>query len=246
MSFAYIDEIRRILSVVEVEERDNIQKTVDCLTEAIFDKRSIFIFGASHAGILAQELYFRAGGLVLVNPIFARSLMLDTSPVTLTSRMEQLVGYGDAIADTVPFASGDVLIVHSVSGRNPVGVELAMSAKRKGVTIIGLTNVRYSKDVSSRHPSGKRLFEVCDILLDNHGEKGDACVEIPQTGQKTGATSTVIGACILNTIVSEVALSLKSKGMETPPVFYSANVDGGEDKNRKVIEEFAGSIHYKY
>ncbi len=246
MSFAYLDEIRRLLDVVENQEKDNIQKAVDCLTNAILEKKSLFIFGASHAGILAEEVYYRAGGLVLMNPIFARSLMLDTQPVTFTSSMEQLVGYGTTIAETVPFKAGDVLIVHSVSGRNPVGIELAMAAKEKGVTVICLSNVSYSKDVTSRHPSGKRLFEVCDILLDNHGEKGDACIEIPGTGQKVAPTSTAVGVCIMNTIISEVVLNLKAKGMDTPPVFYSANIDGGAEKNKKVIEEFGASVHYRF
>ncbi len=246
MGFAYLDEIRRLLDVVEQQEKESIGQAVDCLTNAILEKKSIFVFGASHAGIMAEELYYRAGGLVLINPIFARSLMLDTQPITLTSSMEQLVGYGTTIAETVPFKAGDVLIIHSVSGRNPVGIELAIAAKEKGVTIIGLSNVSYSKDVTSRHPSGKRLFEVCDILLDNHGEKGDACIEIPGTGQKVAPTSTAVGVCILNTIVAEVVLKLKANGMETPPVFYSANIDGGSEKNKKVIEEFGSAIHYRF
>ncbi len=246
MKFEYLSKIHDLLNIIEHSENENMEKTVNVICEAIENKKSIYIFGASHAGILAQELYYRAGGLVLINPILPKSLMLDTSPITLTSKMEQLVGYGDVIASTIPFKPGDVLIVHSVSGRNAVGIEMAMSAKAKGVTIVGLTNVSYSKDVTSRHPSKKRLFEISDIVLDNHGEKGDACVCVNDDGLKVSPTSTVIGASILNSIMAEVVKKLIVDGMIVPPVFYSANIDGGAEKNKIVIDEFGDSIHYSY
>src|SRR5699024_398361 len=108
----------------------------DIFTTAIEQKRSLFIFGTGHAGLLAQELYFRAGGLMTVTPIFGESLSLDVSPVTHTSKMERLVGYGKILADRTLFKEGDVLVVNSVSGRNPVPIELAMEAQKKGVTVI--------------------------------------------------------------------------------------------------------------
>lgn len=123
---------------------------------------------------------------MLINPIFARELMLDTKPVTHTSSMERLTGYGSAVArDQVGFKEGDVLIVHSVSGRNPVGIEMAMAAKEAGGTVIAITNLSYSKSVESRHPSGKRLFEIADIVLDNHGDVGDAAVSIDGLKQRS-------------------------------------------------------------
>ena len=134
MEFKYVDIITELISTVIKSESENMEKTVDALFECINSKHSIYTFGASHAGIMSEELYYRAGGLMLFNPIFAREIMLDNTPITLTSKMEQTVGYGTAIANSkVNFESGDVLIVHSVSGRNPVGVELAMVAKEKGV-----------------------------------------------------------------------------------------------------------------
>src|SRR5690606_25914726 len=117
--FQYFDRIREILNIVEKEEHDTINQAVEALSDAILKKRSIFAFGASHAGILTQELFYRAGGLMNINPIFARELMLDTEPVIHTSRMERLIGYGTVLAEKTAFSEGDVLIIHSVSGRNP-------------------------------------------------------------------------------------------------------------------------------
>lgn len=246
MTFEYLTEIKKLLEVIETKEHKTMQQAVEVLTNAILDNQSIFIFGASHAGILSEELFYRAGGLVLINPIFARELMLDTSPVTHTSQMERLVGYGTAVLNNVPIKENDVLIVHSVSGRNPVSVEVAQEAKKRGAKIIALTNVTYSKSVTSRHPSGQRLFEVADIVLDNHGAIGDACVAVDGLNQKVAPSSTVIGATILNSIIAATTQELCNRGMQNPPIFYSANIDGGDELNQKIYDEYKSNIHYRY
>lgn len=246
MNFDYIDRVLQLIKIIQVEEKENMEKCVELLTNTILHKKSIYTFGASHAGILSEEMYYRAGGLMMINPIFGREIMLDTSPITITSKMERCVGYGTILASKVHFKEGDVLIIHSVSGRNPVSIEMAIAAKKQGVKIIGLTNLAYSKSVSSRHPSGKNLYKFCDIVLDNHGDIGDACVSIEGLDQKVAPTSTVIGATILNSIVAATAQNLVKKGMRRPPIFYSANIDGGDELNEKLYEEYKDSIHYDF
>lgn len=243
---SYFKHIQALLKEVETQETENILKSADLIAQTIINKGSIFTFGASHAGIISEELYYRAGGLMLFNPIFGRELMLDTQPILMTSRMEQLPGYGTLLATKTAFKKDDVLIVHSVSGRNPVSIDLVIAAKEKGVKIIALTNVTYSKSVTSRHPSNKNLYQLADIVLDNHGAIGDACIEIEGLTQKVAPTSTVIGATIMNEIVVQVTQRLKQSGMEYPPIFYSANLDGGETRNKELMEHYKDSIHYKY
>lgn len=246
MDFKYIDKIKDLISLIEVEEKETMKKATNILVKAIKNKNSIFTFGASHAGILSEELYYRAGGLVVINPVFARSLMLDTVPITYTSQMERLVGYGTTLAKKTSIKGGDVVIIHSVSGRNPVSVEFAMESKKMGATVICITNLNYSKTVSSRHPSGKNLYQVSDLVIDNHGEKGDACVEIDGINQKVSPTSTVIAAIIMNSVIAATAQELVYAGMNTPPIFYSANIDGGDELNKKIFNEYNDVIHYQY
>lgn len=246
MEFKYFGIVRDLLATVAEKERDHMEQCVDALFDCVWGKHSIWVFGASHAGILTEELFYRAGGCMLVNPIFAPELMLDTSPITHTSSMERLMGYGARIAkDRAEFKAGDVLIVHSVSGRNPVGIEIAMAAREAGVKVIAVTNLAYSQSVTSRHPNGKRLFELADIVLDNHGDVGDAAVEIDGMDQKVSPTSTVVGAAMLDAIVAALVQKLVDAGMEHPPVFYSANLDGGDELNRKLFAEYRDCIHYR-
>ncbi|UUX33532.1 SIS domain-containing protein [Fundicoccus culcitae] len=246
MTFEYFDKVRDILKTVELEEKDVMNRVSDLLSKTIEEKRSIFIFGASHAGILTQELFYRAGGLMTINPIFGESVIVNVSPITHTSKMERLEGYGTLLANKTKFKKEDVLILHSVSGRNPVTIELAIEAKKLGVKTICLTSIAYSKTVSSRHSSGKNLYEYCDFVIDNHGEIGDGTCSIPNVEQKVGPTSTVIGAAILNSIVVETVRKLKENGMKTPPIFYSANLDDGDALNQQLFEEYQDSIHYEY
>lgn len=244
--FAYFKHVEALLHEVAEKEATAIEAATTMLVEAIQKKHAIFTFGASHAGIMSEELYYRAGGLMLFNPIFAKELMLDNQPILVTSKMEQLVGYGTVLANKTPFKQNDVLIVHSVSGRNPVSIDLVITAKQKGVKIIVLTNLAYSKSVTSRHPNQKNLYEYADIVIDNHGDIGDACMSIEGLSQKVAPTSTVVAVTIMNEIVTQVTTQLKQQGVAYPPIFYSANLDGGEERNQELMKHYRDSIHYKY
>lgn len=244
--YKYIDNIKKIIEDVENYEKENIDKTVELFVKTIKDSKKIYIFGASHAGILAQELYYRAGGLIVINPIFGREISLDNDPITITSKMEQLQGYGKILSDKVDFNEDDILILHSVSGRNPVTIELGLEAKKKGVKIVALTNLKYSKSITSRDKSGKLLYQIGDIVIDNHGEIGDASIKLEGAENKVAPTSTVIGALILNTIVHLTAQKILDSGEKLAPVFYSANLDGGYEKNLEIIEKYKDNIVYKF
>ncbi len=239
----YFAHVKELLDEIVENEASALDEAIEMLYRATIEQKNLFVFGASHAGIISQELAYRAGGLATMNPILPRSLMLDQKPITSTSRMERLPGYGRLIAENVPFQKGDVLLAHSVSGRNTVMIDLVLEAKKHGVKIIALTNLRYSKNVESRHESGKRLFELADLVIDNHGDKGDAAIKFEGLSQKVGPTSTVIGATIVNSLIVGLTERLLANDHEAP-ILHSANVDGGDEHNKKVFEKHKGNIFY--
>ena len=106
-----------------------------------------------------------------------------------------------------------------------------------------ITNLAYSNAVSSRHPSGKRLFEVCDIVIDNKGDVGDAAVQEDGLPEKIGPTSTVVGAALINAIVIDAVNRMIDDGV-VPPVLMSANLDGGDEHNARIFEEYKENIFY--
>ena len=224
-------------------QRDTIHAASRQIATAIENRNKVYIFGCSHAGILAEEAFYRTGGLAVINPIFFPALMLNTRPVTMTSKVERLNGIGTALAEENHIRTGDVVLIHSVSGRNNVPVEFALACRERGAHTLAITNVAYSSAVSGRHPSGKKLFEVCDLVIDNGGPVGDAVIALEGLPEKIGPTSTVCGAALLDGLIIEVVETILQDG-KVPPVFLSANLDGGDAHNRKILDLYGEQISY--
>ena len=120
---------------------------------------------------------------------------------------------------------------------------MAIEAAKIGVKSICLTNLDYSNSVSSRHPSGKRLFEVCDYVIDNCGVSGDAAITLDGLEEKIGPTSTAVGAALITALVIESVEKMIADGI-LPPVFMSANLNGGDEHNAKIFSEYKDNIFY--
>ena len=239
----YIDIVQATIRKAWDEQKETFQKAADLIRTALETKHSVFIFGCSHAGILAEEVFYRTGGLAVINPIFFPGFMLNTRPITMTSQLERVDGLGKILLKENRLKTGDVLILHSVSGRNNVPVEMALEAKTMGVSTIAITNLAYSGSATSRHPSGKRLFEACDLVIDNKGCTGDAAITLEGLPEKIGPTSTTVGAALVNALVIETVGGMLADGV-FPPVFMSANLDGGDAHNKKIFEEYKDNIFY--
>lgn len=240
----YIETVLATIKSAWETQKEQTKAASSAICAAVQNHSSVFVFGCSHAGILAEEVFYRTGGLAVINPIFFSGLMLNTRPITATSSLEKLNGLAEILLEKNHVGAGDVLIIHSVSGRNNVPVEMALGAKKRGATVIGITSLAYSGSVTSRHKSGKRLFECCDIVLDNKGVPGDAAITIPGLSQPCGPTSTACGATLLNAVIVGAISQMVEKGMY-PPVFMSANLDGGEAYNRKIFETYQDQIFYE-
>ena len=239
----YLDGVIRLLQEIRENEGEAIEQAAQQIASALSAGHLLYVFGASHAGILAQELFYRAGGLVPVNPIQPVGMTTDVRPMTLTSRLERLPGLGAHLLSESPVEAGDVVIVHSVSGRNAVAVEVAQAARARGAYVIALTSLAYSRQVQPRQAGMPRLFEAADLVLDNHAPVGDASVPLPGSEQKVGAVSTVTGAAILNAVVARTAILLQERSGDAP-VFMSANLDGGDAHNQRWLDYYRGRLTY--
>lgn len=239
----YLETAIHLLEEIRRTEPAALEAAAQLMAAAIQADHLVYIFGPTHAGLLAQEMFYRAGGLVPINPIQPPGLATSVRPVTLTSQMERLPGYGALIVSETPIAAGDVVIVHSVSGRNAVVVEFAQAAKQRGATVIAVTSLAYSRAVEPRQPGLPRLFEAADLVLDDHAPLGDALIALPGLAQRVGPISTVTGAAILNAVAVRVAELLLQRTGDAP-VFMSVNLDGGEAANRRWLEHYQGRLTY--
>ncbi len=240
--FAYFDLLRNLLTEVESLNATAMAQAAEAVTDCLQHGGLLHTFGTGHGHMLAEELFYRAGGLVPVNAMLDPALMLHLSALGST-QLERLSGYAEVVLSRYEIHAGDVIIIASNSGRNSVPVEMAIAAKARGLTVIGLTSLKHSKSQSSRHPSGKRLFELADIVLDNGGEIGDAAFEVEGVPGKMGATSTIIGAALLHALEIAVVQKMVARKL-TPPITLSSNVEGGDAHNQKLFDEYRPRLRH--
>ncbi len=240
----YLDTVINLLSRLKDEEMDSIEQAAKLIADAIEQGHSLFAFGCTHSSLPIQDLVYRAGGLMLVNPLFGPGITaLDIKPTTISSAMEQMEGYAKVILDNSPLKSGDVLILVSVSGRNAVPVELAQIAQERGIKVIGVTSREYSESVTARHSSGKKMNDFADVLLDNKAPKGDAVLEAKGVPQKFTPVSGVTSIALLQALIAATIENLLSRGI-VPPIFLAANVDGGKEYNARLLAQYRDRIFY--
>lgn len=239
----YFEALLPILQRAIDSQQGVIRDVAYRMADVIAADNLIYVFGAGHAGMMAEELCYRAGGLVPIVPIFPPGLTTTVRPLTLETKLERMTGYAALLLEECGITEDDMLIVHSNSGRNTVAIEMAEGARERGIVTVALTSLAHSQSVTSRHPKGYKLMDFADCVIDNCGVPGDAAVELPGFAQATGSTSTVVGAALLNAVAVETVRVLLERGIE-PPVFRSANLDGSDEHNRRLMNRYAGRLTY--
>jgi uncharacterized phosphosugar-binding protein len=236
----YFQKLKEILSSIEKEENQNLKKAAEKIAQCIQSNGIVHVFGCGHSHIFGEELFYRAGGLVPINPILIEDLMLHKGAVR-SSQLEKENDFAAQFMKNVKIQPRDVVIVASTSGRNPVPIDVAEIAKNKSAFVISITSYIYTKTVRSRHESGKYLYNTADLSIDNHIMVGDALIEHESLGVRFGPGSTVVGAAIVNGIMVE-AINMMIENSFEPPIFKSGNVDGAEEHNRELINKYKDRI----
>lgn len=227
---------REIVDCLYNTQMENLHEAAMMIAQAHKDGHKFFVSGSGHSHTVAEELYGRAGTLAFTVPILTQELTLVDHP-TKSTLLERLDGYATILAELYHISEGDVVLITSNSGRNAYPVELALEAKKRGAKVIAITNMKHTLSTTSRHSSGKRLFEVSDIVIDNCGEIGDASTSIEGYEAKICPTSSIANAIICSCINGEVCECLRQMGCEVE-VFISANLDGGFEKNEEYFKKY--------
>ncbi len=239
-ALAYLTAAHATLSEASKDEIETVSRAADHIASSLKAGGMVHTFGTGHSHMLAEELFYRAGGLARVDPILIGELMLHES-ASRSTEIERQPGLADTILRDHPMSAGDVLIIASNSGGNCVAVELALRAREIGVFVIALTSLRHATSAQARTGTGARLHDVADLTLDNHGVVGDAAVSIGGSDRRVGATSTVVGAALLQAMAVEVVALLVEQGVD-PEVFASSNTAGGDEINRVLLDRYRDRV----
>ena len=240
MNRTYLKNILDLLEKLDKTQEAVIDRVSQVCAECISGGGLLYFFGTGHSHMICEEPFYRAGGLACVYPILETDLMLHEG-ASKSSGYERLEGLGNLVISNTGLGKGDVLFIASNSGRNCAVIDAALEAKKRGAVTVAITSMNHTTQVASRHSSGLNLYQVCDYVLDNGGEIGDASVALPGLEQKIAPTSSVIDITLVNLILVNTVELLLQKGIQ-PPIFMSANTDRGDAANEAVLKAYKNKI----
>jgi uncharacterized phosphosugar-binding protein len=223
---AAIPHLERILGANEAV----MERLAARLAKDVRAGRSLFVFGSGHSAIFPMELYHRAGGASFVVPVVADYLLPTAGPPVVRA-MERTPGVASAALRRAAPRRGETLWLASQSGINGAVVSLALEARKMGLRTVAFTSRAHSRAVESRHPSGKRLFEVCHDVVDLGGVVGDAAVNLGR-GVMAGPLSTLGSVFLGHSILVSACARLEAAGVRS--VYTSVNTPAGERRNRAI------------
>jgi uncharacterized phosphosugar-binding protein len=220
---------------------ENIATVAGWLGAALARDGWLYVFGTGHSHLVAEEVFYRAGGLAHAVPMLEPSIMLHEKAIEATYT-ERESGFAARLMAQYPVAEGDVLVVVSNSGRNAGPIEMAQLGREKGLRVAAILNRAQSDAWPSRHPSGKKLADVAEVVIDNCGPNGDAWLRLPGMPDAVGSTSSMVGLLIIQLIL--VGAVERSLALGVAPEMYISSNTRGDDHNEKLLEKYRRRIRH--
>jgi uncharacterized phosphosugar-binding protein len=233
-----LQRARELLDSV-AQQHAQIQTAAEWFSKTILAGRMVHLFGSGHSRILVEEMWPRYGSFPGFNPIVELSLSFHNLVVGPNGQrqamfLENVSGLAERILRNFDLSSQDSALVISSSGCNIVPIEMAQEFRKREIRVVALISRQHSEASKSRHPSGKRLQDFADVVLDTGAPAGDAMVQIPGLETPVAPGSTVGGCLIVNAIKAEIAARLTQAGH--PPRVLTASCIIGSERATALFE----------
>jgi uncharacterized phosphosugar-binding protein len=227
----YLDQCRKLIEVVG-SQQPAIQQAADWFAETILAGRMVHLFGSGHSRILVEEMWPRYGSFPGFNPIVELSLSFHNLVVGPNGQrqamfLENVSGLAERILRNFDLSPRDSALVASSSGCNVVPIEIAERFRERGLKVVAIISRKHSEASASRHPSGKKLQDFADVVLDTGAPAGDAMVQVVGLETRVSPGSTVGGCLLVNCLKAEIAARLTKAG-QPPLVLVSPAVVGAK------------------
>jgi uncharacterized phosphosugar-binding protein len=230
LALHWLANTRRVLDDIESTQLDNINRAAALMADSIAAERWVHTFGCGHATIPVEEMYPRIGGFVGFHPMVELPLTFFTR---VTGEMgihqflflERAEGYGRAIMKSYDFDPRDTMWIFSHTGINNVNIDVALRAKELGMHLVATGSAAEAARSAPRHPSGKRLFDVADVVIDTRVPAGDSSVPLRGHVDNVGPISTMAFVAVVWMTITTVAELLADRGVRLH-IHPSHNVPG--------------------
>lgn len=246
----YIEKAAGLLEKIRTTQMENIQAAARAFATSILAARAVHVFGSGHSVLPVQDIFPRYGAFVGFHPIMDPRLMWFNIVGPGGARellwLEREPGYIKNVLLSHHLDPRDSMLVFSHGGMNAAGIEIALAAKESGLTVVGVSSADNRKINQPKHPSGKALQDIVDILIDNCSPSEDAVVDIEGVTGRVAASSTFTFVTIAMTLVAETAAEMSRRGQPPERVFVSPNVTGVSATNNQQVfldyEKFERSL----
>jgi uncharacterized phosphosugar-binding protein len=225
----YHERINQQIKTVEETQYDNIVAVGNAIAECVAKGGAVHVFDTGH--IIDSELIERGGGVYYLKKFkYNLDVFNDVRPRDRSSVDKDMTGLAAYALKQSEALPGDIIIIGSVSGKNQNVVDLAIEAKKFGLAVVAMTSLEYSKQVESKHSSGKRLFECADYVLDNCAPAAEGMMKVEGIDAPFAAASGISAALIMWSVVAHSVDALLAKGI-TPSIYKSYNFADGWEYN---------------
>ena len=230
LALQWLANARAVMHDIETTQLDAIRDAASLMADSIAAERWVHTFGCGHATIPVEEMYPRIGGFVGFHPIVELPLTFFTR---VTGEMgihqflflERAEGYGRAIMQSYDFDRRDTMWIFSHTGINNVNVDVALRARELGMRVVATGSAEEARGSVARHPSGKKLFDLADVVIDTRVPAGDSSVPLAGHRDNVGPVSTMAFVTVVWMTITTVAELLAARGV-TLHIHPSHNVPG--------------------
>lgn len=231
----YLEAARGLLERLESQAEAVEAVSVLC-ADAIAADGLVHLFGTGHSRIPVEEMFPRYGSYPGFHPIVELSMTFHTQVVGANGQrqamfIERVEGLADVILSNFRIGPPDAMMVFSASGLSAVPIEIAIGARERGLAVVAVTSVAQTLAAEPTHPSGTRLLDHADVVLDLCTPAGDALVELDGVATPVGPGSTIAAVALVNAVKVRTAELLAARDA-LPPVLTSASVVGVEESAR--------------
>jgi uncharacterized phosphosugar-binding protein len=234
----------RLERLSALADEGGLDRPIEMITDALDAGGIVQAFGTGHSQAFAMEIAGRAGGLIPTNNVALRDVVYlgdrDPSVLSRASLLERDPTIVDDLWQTTSPHPADVFVIASNSGVNGSIVGMALKAKEHGHGVIAVTSLEHTARVTPKHPSGKRLSEIADVVIDNLAPYGDTTIGL-DGDIGVGAVSSMTAAFIAQLLTIGVAERVAAAG-SVPPIYLSANIPGGDDHNHRLEDQYGDRL----